>query len=551
MKMTEPAAGAYREGRFRPIVFCLVLLSLSSWSVSSYCVGIRFYPSYDTVADVARPAGYADWRTAADADCRERWSQFPSPRLKEDSFEPWLPNDPGDNGYGAFSCYTGRYHSSGEAEVFGGGFIYFKCVGGDQDLYYDTGICSSDNVGVQACRDMVGNPIAIATGNKVQIEHDYIYPRDYRLNISRYYNSDYSMAYWASGVDSQFGPKWRSTFDQRVDVVVYRGSETVYTSRPSGAKGAYRLLAGQWVPVGPSFGVLEEVLIGGVRSGWRLVRPSGEVESYDNAGQLAKLAQSGRPDLEFTYGVGGRLESVRTVFGDGLAFEYLDQRVVAIVTPTGRLAFDYDEKGNLKSVVYPSDVQEVPPNAAERRYLYEDPRFPHHLTGIVNEKGVVSSSWSYDDLGRAVTSEAASGISRVSLSFADNGAVTAVSPLGHVSTYRYGSVGGRKRLRAFSGVGCLGCSVDGSKFEYDAASGYLTSVEDFRLGRTTINYDKYGRHLKRVRAVGTPEQIEELNAWDAVSHLRIFRKIGMAELRYQYNDRGELRQEVVRDIGGQ
>ena len=54
-------------------------------------------------------------------------------------------------------------------------------------------------------------------------------------------------------------------------------------------------------------------------------------------------------------------------------------------------------------------------------YLYEDTNWPYALTGLVDDRGIRYASWTYDYLGRAVSSEHSGGIDKYTLSFEENG----------------------------------------------------------------------------------------------------------------------------------
>ena len=60
-------------------------------------------------------------------------------------------------------------------------------------------------------------------------------------------------------------------------------------------------------------------------------------------------------------------------------FSYQNGLLDTVTSPLGVITYAYTG-GNLASVTYP-DARTV-------QYVYEDPGYPHHLTGIIDENGV-------------------------------------------------------------------------------------------------------------------------------------------------------------------
>ena len=70
-----------------------------------------------------------------------------------------------------------------------------------------------------------------------------------------------------------------------------------------------------------------------------------------------------------------------------------------------------------------------------RRYLYEEPLFPRHLTGIIDERGLRIRTYTYDLSGRVASSEGADighgvGLRRYSFDYGDGGMTTVTDTRG-------------------------------------------------------------------------------------------------------------------------
>ncbi len=74
---------------------------------------------------------------------------------------------------------------------------------------------------------------------------------------------------------------------------------------------------------------------------------------------------------------------------------------------------------------------------SEKDYHYENSQNPRLLTGITDENGVRYATWTYDDQGRAISSEHANGAEKVTLAYNDDGSTTVTNEYGKQATYRF------------------------------------------------------------------------------------------------------------------
>ena len=103
---------------------------------------------------------------------------------------------------------------------------------------------------------------------------------------------------------------------------------------------------------------------------------------------------------------------------------------------------------------YPDDTPLDESDNPVRYYLYEDPNFPHALTGIVDENNVRFATWAYDAQGRAILSEHAGGADRVELSYNADGSTTVTDALGAARAYGFTTLQGVVKPTSVTGDQC-------------------------------------------------------------------------------------------------
>lgn len=339
-----------------------------------------------------------------------------------------------------------------------------------------------------------GNPVNLGTGLKHQAEPVYAGAGPYPLAYAVAYNSrrlDSPYPAWSGA----HGSHWTGTYERRLAPFFQGGDAvSVVAWRPDGRAYEFRLdAAGGYAPDADVSARLERLAdAGGAAAGWRYTDPAqDETEAYDRAGRLLSVANRAGLAHSLAYDAQGRLVAVSDPFGRRLAFGYdALGRIATMADPGGGVyRFGYDGANNLASVRFP--------DGAVRQYLYEDPGLPHHLTGLVDENGARFASWTYDGLGRALSSEHAGGAERVA--FAYGAAATAVTgPLGAVSTHGLLRMFGVTKLASSSqpcGAGCAPASI-----AYDA-NGNLASRADFN-GNLSCHAHDPARNLETVRVEG-------------------------------------------------
>ncbi len=158
----------------------------------------------------------------------------------------------------------------------------------------------------------------------------------------------------------------------------------------------------------------------------------------------------------------------------------LEKEVSGIALPDGtRLAYGYAVsdssgfKGALTSVQHLSAGNET---LWARTYLYEDTRFPDAMTGMLDQNGARLSTYSYDDQGRATTTEQAGGFNRQEVTYEGDDTRHVVNPLGLRTNYFYD---------ASMNSGEVGPSTRNVPKRLMSVQGEATA----NLPQTTVNYD--------------------------------------------------------------
>ncbi len=260
----------------------------------------------------------------------------------------------------------------------------------------------------------VGNPCNPATGNKYQPETDYV-GGDGAPSIVRHYNS------LLAGKDYGLGYGWTWMAVKKLELY----GNTLQVREGDGRGEPFtKNNSGQWVGDADTKLTLTQD-----STGYTLARQDGSVERYDTSGKLVSETDRNSRTTSYSYNVQGKLASVIGPFGHALAIGYDGNgRIASINDPAGGVyGYAYDTQGNLIRVTYP--------DGSFRAYHYENTSFPHHLTGITDERGIRFSTYAYDSTGKAIRTEHAvttnsSPQERFSFTYNSDTQTTVTDPIG-------------------------------------------------------------------------------------------------------------------------
>ncbi len=216
---------------------------------------------------------------------------------------------------------------------------------------------------------------------------------------------------------------------------------------------------------------------------------------------------------------------LRDGFGRTLKFRYpqpmdgYPYRFSAIEGSEGVVQFEYDLLGNLTSMSFPDNSQV--------KLVYEDGAHPELPTGILDADGVRLSTYAYDALGRAISTEKGQGLEKFEISYSQppvDGTADVYSETDNVVLRRYlydSQNPVRVVVRSPNGSESLveahmtanlpmvasrtqpagsGCGAAASRSGYDA-NGNVAWREDFNGHRSCFAYD-LDRNLMTSRVEG-------------------------------------------------
>ena len=277
-----------------------------------------------------------------------------------------------------------------------------------------------------------GNPINVLNGNKYEAVTDFSeLPAFKGLSFSRFYNSQ-------SHANTALGYGWYSSFD----IKLYEQPEIIQVRMETGQrinfkKTKIQVEKGQFIvralALDPVDGWIEKKLDG---SGWQWHRIGAQQDYFFqqlggkdlNLAHLTAISASSPTDKNnptlnffFAYDQQQRLVMVKNSKGDQLAFSYTLTRFglpqITVDTPVGKYYYFLDKNNNLVQVVYPDG----------RRFKYSyDPKYQggdiHNLTAKwafdrASKNFKLISEWHYDRQDRAILSQHAKGIERVTIQY--------------------------------------------------------------------------------------------------------------------------------------
>jgi RHS repeat-associated protein len=343
-----------------------------------------------------------------------------------------------------------------------------------------------------------GNPIDAGTGNKYQVETDFVGGAATGLSLTRYYNS-------AASTGSGFGSNWLSTWHRGLSIT--GGGNTVAVTRADGRQDVFTYNgAGS-----PYLADLDVTSVFRVQSsGWQLTTADDTVEFYTSAGLLSTVTTRAGLVTSLTYDGNNNLIRVTGPFGHTLAFNYDgSNRVSRMTVPDGGVyTYAYGANGNLTSVTHPDN--------SVRQYVYENTGFPNALTGIIDELGNRFATWAYDSQGRAISSQHAGGAELTTLTYNADGTTTVTDARGNSHSYSF--VWEFDIAKPQSVTGAPAPSTGGQAFTYDT-NGFIASRTDWNYNLTTYTHDARGDETSRTVGAGTPLAQLTTTAWHPTFHL--------------------------------
>lgn len=375
----------------------------------------------------------------------------------------------------------------------------------------------------------VGNPINAVTGNKHQAEFVYASASG-AINVSLTYNS--------------YSPRWLHSYSDRLAIT----EGYIYYFNSQGKSSTFSKLGSSITGITPQSGVLTQA-----GSGYWLTHPLAGRIKFDSRGRAEEITRVGRNRVAIKY----EADSVRNLISSSIA-----QRKLTLSSDSGETVVLSDDSiggftrlsaGNVTAgfgfyttgmpAMLVRTIDGVTPQ--ERRYIYGDSRFPKYLTAVYDERRVKYAAWSYDAMGRAISSEHAEGADRVSIFYNNDGSSTVTNSLGKKITYRFSIINGLKLITAIEGEPSANCPSSNSKYIYDER-GLLKTKTDNKGHLTVYDYNSYDLEVSRTEGANTAEARTITTEW----HPTLLLPVAVTEptriTTYTYDEQGrQLSQSVT------
>ncbi|HEX3365538.1 RHS repeat-associated core domain-containing protein [Phenylobacterium sp.] len=406
----------------------------------------------------------------------------------------------------------------------------------------------------KAC-SQAGDPIDLSTGDLIEAATDFETAGPHPLAFTRQYsfqspspsNAAISAAPTGSGLTgSSFGMNWSSMIDrQLVD------SSGYYDTVLLEGNGFY-LFAG----LSPYTGGRRDTLTHPTSTTWTWTSAEGEVNNFTqlvsgHPAVITSIKEIGGHTLTFNYSAGGVLQTITDDLGRTATVTWTGGNVTHIAFPDG-IGVDYAYSSvttvsglsaqNLTSVTRTQGT-----NSRAVTYHYEDTVFPNALTGITDERGVRSTTWTYDDANARVTSSShAGGADLTTVSYNDTAMTrTVTDALGKQTVTTFAAYNYAILPTQVAGAASTHTPASTKGFTYDS-NGYLTSETDENGNVTHYTYTS-GYETSRTEAYGTTQARTIATTWNTTFSLPSQVTEPTRTTNYTFDTNGNVLTKVVID----
>ncbi len=228
-------------------------------------------------------------------------------------------------------------------------------------------------------------------------------------------------------------------------------------------------------------------------TGYQLIDDDDNTEVYNSNGQLVSVTTRAGIVQTLSYDTSNRLSTVTDSFGYSLTLTYGSQsRLHNVTDPSSNsVQYAYDSSSRLSTITNL--------DATTRSYSYTNSTFTNFLTGDTDESGTQFSSWGYNGIGEATSTQESGGAGATTLAYNNNGSVTVTDALGAVRMFSFSIIGNQNRVVSITGSQCPTCDESAST-TYDS-NGFVASRTDYN-GNVTCYSNDSTRGLELVRVEG-------------------------------------------------
>ncbi len=415
----------------------------------------------------------------------------------------------------------------------------------------------------ETVEDLLFNPISCRTGEKVEENLIYSSYGADPLSYSTYYSSPkyqpdaddigspYLYHIGAQRNDNHYRSfvKIYESDGGSVYEVTYKNGANYIFYTPNGGKSNGARFSSNYVNAG--------TLIPASDGTFTQTLASGIAYKYNASGLLDELKKPDGNTHTYTYTSSGKIKTVTNQYNKQLQYFYNeDEQLIELVNPEGKsYHFEYDSNGNLTKLIYPDETPSTLVDNPSITYLFENPNFPNHLTGKINEKGIRFATWKYDEKGRAISSEHANGLEKGLLDFsiANQTRVTTfiTDTISNDAIYHYITATVRgvpvKQLAKIEQLACTDCEVGDWLYEYDN-NGYKNKITSPSGLITTFTHSSSGLETSRKEAVGTDDEKDTTTTWDIDNRRILSVTTGNLKTSYAYTSHGLVSAITLTDL---
>lgn len=329
----------------------------------------------------------------------------------------------------------------------------------------------------------------MATGNMFYQATDYTTAGENPLAYIRYYNS--------RGANLlPVGANWRSNF---TPYMIFPDSSLAVLYQADGRIINFTESGGTWS--GGSDVALTYATSG---SDFTVTDTNDTTETYNSSGQLLSRKYRNGYKQTLSYNSSGQLTSVTDSYNRTLTFTYNSTGTIASVETPDSTTINYgytasSAGSNLTSVTYPTSP------STSLTYAYSSTAPYNALTEVIDENNNEYLSWTYDSLGRALTSTQGNGSTANTTTFSYNDAsqtTTVTNSLGVADTYSFTNLVNMPKVSSISRAATSTTAAASRTFGYDT-NGYMSSKTDWNGNSTTYVNNANGQPTTINEAVGS------------------------------------------------
>lgn len=399
-----------------------------------------------------------------------------------------------------------------------------------------------------------GNPVILATGNKVEFEQDFSAAGEMGLTLARTYNH-----FWQGA--GLFGKHWVSSFDYKLTFGTTAlnscyarpgggacgigTNTTIYAWRPDGSTVKY---------VKASDGVFYQdvpspisKIVKQTNGSFILYGKDGDAEGYSSAGYVSTVKNESGIGWTFSYVNGTYPTRVTHTSGRYVEFTWNSNQLVAARDPAGNFygySYHANQFGSGLHRLAAASLPGAPTTAVAYHYEIGDSTA---LTGK-SYNGNRYSKFTYNASGLAASTEH-NGLEKYTFAYTSGtgGLLTVLetNPLGKQATYVFKN-GKQQSITGHPSTYCPTSSY--ALIEYDT-SGNAVLRADFNNNKTANTYNAKGQMLQQIEAYGTPQARTTLYEWDTnLERLVSTTVLGIKKTTYTYTADNRLASEVVTNL---